>query len=101
MIERMNGTVLRRPEQSEDDGGSPMPDAPMLTRDPLHATPRVWGTPCEIAPDVFMYPAFVNSYALRTPAGLLLVDPGFTHDSEALRAAVRDWSDAPLHTAAY
>jgi glyoxylase-like metal-dependent hydrolase (beta-lactamase superfamily II) len=78
-----------------------MPDAPMLTRDPLHATPRVWGTPCEIAPDVFMYPAFVNSYALRTPAGLLLVDPGFTHASDALRAAVREWSDAPLHTAVY
>ena len=30
-----------------------------------------------------MYPAFVNTYALRTPDGLLLVDPGFTHTSDA------------------
>ena len=76
-------------------------DSPMLTRDPRRAVPRVWGEPGEIAPDVFMFPAFVNSYALRTPAGLLLVDPGFTHASDAVRQAVRGWSDAPLHTAVY
>jgi len=73
----------------------------MLTRDPLHAAPRVWGDPGEIAPDVFMHPAFVNSYALRTPVGLLLVDPGFGHASDSLRQAVRQWTDAPLHTAVY
>jgi len=73
----------------------------MLTRDPLHAAPRVWGEPGEIAPDVFMHPAFVNSYALRTPVGLLLVDPGFGHASNSLQQAVRQWSDAPLHTALY
>jgi glyoxylase-like metal-dependent hydrolase (beta-lactamase superfamily II) len=73
----------------------------MLTRDPAHAAPRVWGDPCEIAPDVFMFPAFVNSYALRTPSGLLLVDPGFGHASDSLRQAVRQWSDAALHTAVY
>jgi glyoxylase-like metal-dependent hydrolase (beta-lactamase superfamily II) len=78
-----------------------MSDPVMLTRDPLHATPRVWGEPCEIAPDVFMFPAFVNTYALRSSVGLLLVDPGFTHASDALRQAVRGWSDAPLHTAVY
>ena len=78
-----------------------MADSPMLTRDPLRAAPRVWGEPGEIAPDVFMFPAFVNSYVLRTPAGLLLVDPGFTHASDAVRQAVRGWSDAPLHTAVY
>jgi glyoxylase-like metal-dependent hydrolase (beta-lactamase superfamily II) len=73
----------------------------MLTTDPLHAAPRVWGDPGEVAPDVFMYPAFVNSYALRTPAGLLLVDPGFGHASTSLREAVRQWSDAPLASAVY
>jgi len=73
----------------------------MLTRDPLHAAPRVWGEPGEIAPDVFMHPAFVNSYALRTPVGLLLVDPGFGHASNSLQQAVRQWSDVPLHTAVY
>jgi glyoxylase-like metal-dependent hydrolase (beta-lactamase superfamily II) len=73
----------------------------MLTRDPQHAAARVWGEAGEIAPDVFMVPAFVNTYALRTPAGLLLVDPGFGHASDSVREAVRGWSDAPLHTAVY
>jgi glyoxylase-like metal-dependent hydrolase (beta-lactamase superfamily II) len=73
----------------------------MLTRDPLHAAARVWGDTCEIAPDVLMIPAFVNTYALRTPAGLLLVDPGFVHTSDTVRDTVRGWSDAPLHTALY
>lgn len=78
-----------------------MADHSMLTSDPLHAQARVWGDPGEIAPDVFMYPAFVNTYAVRSPAGLLLVDPGFTHAAGAMRDAVRQWSDAPLHTAVY
>jgi len=78
-----------------------MPDHSMLTTDPLRAQVRVWGDPGEVAPDVFMYPAFVNTYALRTPAGLLIVDPGFTHAARQMQAAVRAWSDAPLHTAVY
>src|SRR5262245_48154200 len=78
-----------------------MPDSPMLTRDPLRATPRVWGDACEIATDVFMIPAFVNTYAMRTPAGLLIVDPGFGQTSDTVRDAVRGWSDAPLTTAVY
>jgi glyoxylase-like metal-dependent hydrolase (beta-lactamase superfamily II) len=78
-----------------------MADNPMLTADPLHAQARVWGDPFEVAPDVFMFPAFVNTYALRTPAGLLLVDPGFGHASRPMHDAVRAWSDAPLHTAVY
>ncbi|MDX2166074.1 MAG: alkyl sulfatase dimerization domain-containing protein [Deltaproteobacteria bacterium] len=78
-----------------------MPDHSMLTTDPLRAQPRVWGDPGEIAPDLFMFPAFVNTYALRTAAGLLLIDPGFTHASGQLRDAVRGWSDAPLHSAVY
>ena len=78
-----------------------MPDSPMLTRDPLHAAPRVWGDPCEIAPGVFIHPAFVNTFALRTAVGLLLVDPGFGHASDSVLQAVRQWTDAPLHTAVY
>jgi glyoxylase-like metal-dependent hydrolase (beta-lactamase superfamily II) len=78
-----------------------MAESNMLTRDPAHATPRVWGEPGELAPDVFMYPAFVNTYALRTAVGLLVVDPGFTHTSDTVQQAVRSWSDAPLHTAVY
>jgi glyoxylase-like metal-dependent hydrolase (beta-lactamase superfamily II) len=48
-----------------------------------------------------MHAAFVNTYAVRTPAGLLLVDPGFAHASGTLQRAVRAWSDARLHTAVY
>src|SRR5262249_51933884 len=73
----------------------------MLIRDPLSATPTFFGDPGEVAPDVFMYPAFVNTYALRTPDGLLLVDPGFTHTSDLIYGGVRAWSDAPLRVAVY
>jgi glyoxylase-like metal-dependent hydrolase (beta-lactamase superfamily II) len=78
-----------------------MASHPMVTDDPARAALRFFGAPAEVAPDVFMYPAFVNSYALRTPAGLALVDPGFTHASQTLRDAVRTWSDAPLRVAVY
>jgi glyoxylase-like metal-dependent hydrolase (beta-lactamase superfamily II) len=54
-----------------------------------------------VAPGVFLHAAFVNTYAVRTPAGLLLVDPGLARNAEAAHAAVRSWSDAPLHTAVY
>jgi len=78
-----------------------MPDHSMLTDDPLHAQARVWGDPGEVAPGVFMYPAFVNTYAFKSSEGLLLVDPGFTHASGAMHEAVRGWSDAPLRAAVY
>jgi glyoxylase-like metal-dependent hydrolase (beta-lactamase superfamily II) len=73
----------------------------MLVTDPLTATPAFFGEPAEIAPDVFMYPAFVNTYALRTPDGLVLLDPGLTHTSDTVHGAVRAWSDAPLRVAVY
>lgn len=75
--------------------------SPMVTTDPLHARPRIFGAPQEVAPDVFMHAAFVNTYAMRTPAGLLLVDPGFGHLSGSVHGAVRAWSDAPLCAAVY
>lgn len=73
----------------------------MVTRDPLHTQPAFYGTPAEVAPDVFMHPMFVNSYALRTRDGLALIDPGFADASETLRTAVRAWSEAPLAVAVY
>ena len=73
----------------------------MLVTDPLTATPAFFGEPAEVAPDVFMYPAFVITYALRTPDGLVLLDPGLTHTSDTVRGAVRAWSDAPLRVAVY
>ena len=74
---------------------------PLVTTDPAHATLAFFGEPAEVAPDVFMHGAFVNTYALRTSAGLVLVDPGFTHTSGSVHELVRRWSDAPLRTALY
>jgi glyoxylase-like metal-dependent hydrolase (beta-lactamase superfamily II) len=74
----------------------------MVTSDPASAKPAFFGDPAEVAPDVFMYPSFVNTYAARTPVGLLLVDPGFGDGASTnMQRAVRAWSDAPLHTAVY
>jgi len=73
----------------------------MLTTDPIHARLQLFGEAHEIAPDVFIHPAFVNTFALRTPSGLVLVDPGLGTQADSVHAAVRKWSDAPLHTAVY
>ena len=73
----------------------------MLTDDPLHATPQFRGPPVEVAPDVFMHPLFVNVYAMKTPVGLLLVDPGTKPGGPAVHAAIRGWSRDPLHTVVY
>jgi len=78
-----------------------MTAAPMLTTDPRRATPRFYGPPVEVAPDVFMHPVFVNTYAVRTPVGLVLVDPGLAERAPKVYAAVRAWSEAPLHTVVY
>jgi glyoxylase-like metal-dependent hydrolase (beta-lactamase superfamily II) len=74
---------------------------PMVTTDPARAEVAFFGKPAEVAPDVFMHPAFVNTYALRTTDGLVLVDPGFTHTSGTIHDLVRRWSDAPLRVALY
>jgi glyoxylase-like metal-dependent hydrolase (beta-lactamase superfamily II) len=73
----------------------------MVTTDPLHARPSLYGEPHEVAPDVFMHPAFVNTYAVRTPVGLLLIDPGLGNLADSVHTAVRAWTTAPLHTAVY
>lgn len=73
----------------------------MVTADPLHATVQLFADAHEPAPDVLMCATFVNTYALRTPAGLLLVDPGFEHTANKWHRAVRAWSERPVHTAVY
>jgi glyoxylase-like metal-dependent hydrolase (beta-lactamase superfamily II) len=73
----------------------------MLTTDPRRATARTSAPPHEVAPGVLLHAAFVNTYAVRTDAGLLLVDPGLERNGDAVHRAVRAWSDAPLHTAVY
>jgi glyoxylase-like metal-dependent hydrolase (beta-lactamase superfamily II) len=75
---------------------------PLLTDDPLHATvPALRAEPHEVAPGVLMLANFANSYAVRTSAGLLLVDPGLQPFSQRVHEGARAWSDAPLHTAVY
>jgi len=55
----------------------------------------------EVAPGVLLHRVFVNTYALRTDVGLLVVDPGLLRSAESVHRAVRAWSAAPLHTAIY
>jgi glyoxylase-like metal-dependent hydrolase (beta-lactamase superfamily II) len=75
---------------------------PLLTDDPIHArVPQLRADPHPVRPDVLMHTAFVNTYAVVTSAGLLLIDPGLQGLGTRVHEAVRDWSDAPLHTAVY
>src|SRR5262245_22393412 len=78
-----------------------LPPSPMRTTDPQHAQLTLFADPHEVAPDVFMHASFVNNYALRLPAGLLVIDPGFEHMAETVHQAVRAWTAAPLHSAVY
>lgn len=73
----------------------------MLTDDPRGAKPKFSGAPVEVAPDVFMHPLFVNTYAMKTPVGLLLVDPGTRVGGPGVHAAIRAWSRDPVHTVVY
>lgn len=73
---------------------------PMVTTDPATTEPCFFGPPGPVTDDVFMHPVFVNTYALATDDGLVLVDPGFT-DGAGVRREVLAWRDAPLHTAIY
>jgi glyoxylase-like metal-dependent hydrolase (beta-lactamase superfamily II) len=73
----------------------------MVSTDPTTTTPVFYGDPGEVAPNVFMHPAFVNTYALRTPDGLVVIDPGFTHSTGAVRDAIRAWCADPVRAGVY
>lgn len=73
----------------------------MVTTDPKNALPRMFGAPFAATPHVFMHPSFVNTYALSTPDGLIVVDPGLSNNAQSVHAAVRGWSEAPLRAAVY
>lgn len=75
---------------------------PLVTDDPVHATiPPFRADPYEVAPRLLMHAAFVNTYAVATSAGLLLIDPGLQAFAQRVHESVRAWSDAPLRTAVY
>lgn len=73
----------------------------MVTTDPLNAKNRTHADPGEITSDVFLHAKFVNTYALKTEEGLVLIDPGLTSRSKSVYEYVKDWVNAPLHTAIY
>jgi glyoxylase-like metal-dependent hydrolase (beta-lactamase superfamily II) len=77
--------------------------SPMVTIEPDRAVipPPLSVPPHEVAPGLLIHRVFVNTYALRTGEGLLLIDPGLTETTGSVHKAVRTWSDAPLHTAVY
>ena len=77
-------------------------DFPLLTGDPRHASvPPFRAEPHEVAPGVLMLANFSNTFAVKTSAGLLLIDPGLQAFASRVHDSVRAWSDAPLHTAMY
>ena len=54
-----------------------------VTDDPLHATFHgLGGEPHVVAPDVFLHTAFVNTYAVATCHGRLLIDPGLRRTAQ-------------------
>jgi len=76
-------------------------NSPMVTRDPAGAKPRVYAPPHALRDDLFLHAAFVNTYAMRTPDGLIVVDPGLGPLSASVHAAVRGWSEDRLAAAVY
>jgi glyoxylase-like metal-dependent hydrolase (beta-lactamase superfamily II) len=76
--------------------------SPMIVADPTQAPAlRLRAEPHSTRPDVFMYTRFVNTYAVSTSAGLLLIDPGFQWTAPSVHRAVRAWSAGFLHTVVY
>jgi len=73
----------------------------MVTENPRAATPKFSGPAEEVAPGVFMHSLFVNTYALKTPQGLLLVDPGTARGAPSVHTAIRGWTNDPVHTIVY
>lgn len=55
----------------------------------------------EITGDVVFLPAFANVTAIRTAAGLVLVDTGSAFVAQAIHDELRRWTAEPLHTAVY
>ncbi|HEX3177667.1 MAG TPA: alkyl sulfatase dimerization domain-containing protein [Methylomirabilota bacterium] len=62
---------------------------------------RATGVTEEIAPGVLFAHAFANVTALRTAAGLVLIDTGNFRARDKTFATVRDWEPAPLAAAVY
>ena len=55
----------------------------------------------EIEKGFFLFAGGSNNYAVETDEGLFIIDPGHWLLADAFHEAVRDWSQAPVHTVAY
>jgi len=55
----------------------------------------------EITDDVAFLPAFANVTAVRTRAGLVLVDTGSSFAAQAIHDELRSWTTQRLHSAVY
>jgi len=55
----------------------------------------------EYAPGLAFVSSFANVVCVSTDDGLVLVDTSSFLTGQAVRAQVREWSDAPVHTAVY
>ncbi len=77
------------------------PTAPLVTTDPANAVMRSSAAPAELVPGILMIAQFANCYAIKTEAGLLMIDSGTKRGAAGLHAAVRAWSDQPLHSVVY
>ena len=73
----------------------------MITEDPSNATVITVSPPKEITENLLIHAQFVNTYCLKTEAGLVLIDPGLTYGTHSVKTAVNNWTTLRLHTAIY
>ncbi len=73
------------------------------TREPEHHPFAMQAELAEVSDSVAFYKHFVNLTALRTEAGLVLIDTGpFQHGvQQAMYQGIRAWSSERIHTAIY
>ena len=74
---------------------------PIITEDPEHTQMRPHQGPQQLTDDVFVHSAFSNTFAVKTDAGLFLVDPGSRAPAQRVYDSIRSWTGAPLHSALY
>ena len=74
---------------------------PIITEDPEHTQMRPHQGPQQLTDDVFVHSAFSNTFAVKTDAGLFLVDPGGRAPAQRVHDSIRSWTGASLNTALY
>lgn len=70
----------------------------MLKTDLKRQRAQYFHPPHWVMADVWMFAAFSNVYALRTSAGLLLIDAGLRGFGAQVQQTLRTWTADPIHT---